>query len=115
MPVYDYRCSKGHLSEAYSTIANRRNPRHCRCGELVELVILKPPRVFGDYEGYESPATGKWIEGRVARERDLAESGCRPYELGEREEMLKRQEANDRKVDEFVDRVVDQTLTELTL
>lgn len=38
------------------------------------------PTVFGDLPGYESPATGQWIEGRKARREDLKASGCRPWE-----------------------------------
>lgn len=34
------------------------------------------PRVFGDYEAYQSPVTGEWIEGRRAREYDMKKHGC---------------------------------------
>ncbi len=34
------------------------------------------PRVFGDFEGYQSPITGDWIEGRRARKYDLERHNC---------------------------------------
>lgn len=54
-------------------------------GELREVCrdyVADPvaPTVWGDLPGYESPATGLWVEGRVARREDLKRSGCRPWE-----------------------------------
>ena len=37
---------------------------------------LQAPRVFGDYDGYQSPVSGEWVEGRRAREEDLKKTGC---------------------------------------
>lgn len=34
------------------------------------------PRVFGDFEGYQSPIDGTWIEGRRARRYDLEKNNC---------------------------------------
>lgn len=45
-----------------------------------------PPRmhfVQGDYEGYVSPASGKYIEGRYQHREDLKRTGCRILETGE--------------------------------
>ena len=114
MPIYEYQCAAGHIFDAYATVAARHDPRLCRCGAACRKVILHAPRVFGDYEGYESPASGKWIEGRRARSRDFEETGTRPYEAGEKEAMLARQSANDRKLDAFADEAVESTLHELT-
>jgi hypothetical protein len=55
-------------------------------GQLIEVdrdyaqPRAEVPTVWGDLPGYESPVTGKWIEGRAARREDLARTGCRPYE-----------------------------------
>lgn len=115
MPIYEYQCAAGHVFDGYASVETRHTPQACRCGLAGHKVILHPPRVFGDYEGYESPASGRWIEGRRARERDFAETGTRPYELGEREEMVRRQAENDRKADQAVDEAVEHTLREMTL
>jgi hypothetical protein len=93
----------------------RHDPLACHCGQAARKVILTAPRVFGDFEGYESPASGRWIEGRRARLEDFARTGTRPYELGERQEMEKRQADNDRRMDQAVDEAVERTLNEMTL
>lgn len=39
----------------------------------------RPPQLpagFGDYEGYQSPIDGSWIEGRRARRYDMEKHGC---------------------------------------
>ena len=51
-------------------------------------------QVIGDIEGYVSPVTGLWVEGRKARREDLKRSGCRPYEPGEKEANERRQAAD---------------------
>lgn len=38
------------------------------------------PQVFGDLPGYQSPVSGKWIEGRRARREDFKRTNCRPFE-----------------------------------
>lgn len=117
MPTYDYRCVKGHTFEGFSSIAARNDPRLCACGESAALVILRAPGIWGDLPGYESPIDGKWVEGRRARANDLARSGSRPYEGWETEhkEMVKRQKANEDKLDQLIDTAVETTLTEMTL
>jgi hypothetical protein len=61
-------------------------------GELVEIPLestqRRPdvPYVQGDYEGYTSPITGEWIEGRRAHREDLKRHGCRVYEGRESEQ-----------------------------
>lgn len=37
---------------------------------------LQAPKVYGDYEGYQSPVTGEWVEGRRARKYDLEKNNC---------------------------------------
>lgn len=60
------------------------------------------PAIYGDLPAYISPVTGKLVEGRKARQRDLAESGCRPFERGEREEARKRVRERDRKLEQTI-------------
>ncbi len=114
MPVYEYRCPRGHVTELHRPFAECYNPVTCHCGGFSERVVLTPPKVFGDYEGYESPASGKWIEGRRARERDFAETGTRPYEPGEKDDLVRQHAAQERVLDQQVDVAVEKTLAELT-
>jgi putative FmdB family regulatory protein len=113
MPVYEYRCEAGHEFERILSTSDYLLPQTCGCGQGAEKVIRTPPRVFSDYAGYESPATGRWIEGRRARLEDLAVSGCRPYEEGMKQDAERYRAAEEAKLDKTVDRIVDQTLAEL--
>lgn len=115
MPVYEYRCGDGHVFERILPVSAYLEPQFCSCGEVGQKVILHPPRVFGDYEGYESPATGRWVEGRRARAEDLRVSGCRPYEPGEARAAASQAEVEaekqlDTKVDVLVERTLDDML-----
>jgi hypothetical protein len=114
MPMYDYECEKGHISTLRRPFNEYKDPVTCYCGRPAELVILTPPRVFGDYEGYESPASGRWIEGKRAREEDFRRTGTRPYDPGEKEELPRRIAEAEKALDKHVDEAVDQTLAELT-
>ena len=115
MPLYEYQCSKGHVTTELRAVWQRHEPTLCpTCQAVAKKAILTPPRIFGDYEGYESPASGRWIEGRRARAEDLARTGCRPYDPGEKEDLLRRQKAQDAALDRAVDGVVEQTLHEIT-
>jgi hypothetical protein len=62
------------------------------------------PMVVPDLPGYESPVTGKWVEGRAARREDLKRTGCRPYEGREAEQKeINRQRAyEDKKLDAVI-------------
>lgn len=84
MPFYTYHCKRCDMvHDAYNHISERHNGPMC-CDEKTELCIL-PPAVQPDLPGYESPVTGKWIEGRKSRREDLKATGCRPYESPEDE------------------------------
>lgn len=115
MPLYEYQCERGHVTTELRSVAHMHDPVDCpACGFPARRAIITPPRVFGDLPGYESPATGRWIDGRRARAEDLARSGCRPYESGEREELVRRQAANDRAAERAVDEAVERSIHELT-
>ena len=44
------------------------------------------PMIWGDAPAYESPVTGKLVDGRAAMRRDLRESGSRHWEGVEQEQ-----------------------------
>lgn len=64
-----------------------------------EMMNRQAPAVFADLPGYESPVTGKWVEGRAQRREDLRRTGCRPYEEGERELSIKTRKEDERRSD----------------
>lgn len=70
-------------------------------------------RVFSDFEGYESPASGKWISGKKARREDLARTHCRPYEDGEREQAVRRAAERDRLLDRQIEESVERAAAEI--
>lgn len=114
MPVYEYRCARGHEFERILPVSDYQMPQVCDCGQAGQKVILHAPRVFSDYEGYESPVSGDWIEGRAARERDLRKHNCVPYEAGMKEDQARREAKEERQLDKVVDQVVEQTMADLT-
>jgi hypothetical protein len=111
--VYEYRCEKGHTFERLLPVAQYRDPQTCGCGLVAEKVILTPPRVFDDFEGYESPVSGRWIAGKQARREDMAAHHCQPYEIGMRQDAERYRAEEDRKLDQTVDAVVEQTLSDI--
>lgn len=76
-------------------------------GQYIHQEARKAPDVIPDIPGYESPVTGKWIEGRKARREDLKRSGSRPWEglEQERKEAAKVQREKDRKLDQLAERM----------
>lgn len=114
MPVYEYRCKRGHVVTALRKVEDRERPEACHCGQQALKVILSAPRVFGDYEGYVSPASGQWIEGRRAREEDMKRTGCRPYDPSERNDLARREREQEKELDDAVDAAVDVSMAQLT-
>ena len=53
---------------------------------------LAMPFIQGDLKPYESPVTGKVIEGRAARREDLARAGCREVDPSEYKPVYKNYE-----------------------
>lgn len=85
MPIYEFRCSVcPETMTEYRGISTRDDAATCRCGESMKRMI-SAPMIMTDLPGYESPVTGKWIEGRKARLEDLRRTGSRPYEGFEQE------------------------------
>jgi len=92
MPLYEYRCDKCQIRlTRFLPLARYKETQFCEgCANQLERVI-SAPAVHGDYQGYECPVTGKWIEGRRAHEENLKRTGCRVLEPGETEGVMRRQ------------------------
>jgi putative FmdB family regulatory protein len=114
MPLYDYRCEDcGAELTAYRPVAQYREPLPCACGGLAARRIVAPA-VVADYAGYESPVTGRWIEGRRAHQEELARTGCRVYERGETQEFIRRKAERQRQFDRAVEEVVEQAAAQIS-
>lgn len=82
MPLYSYKCQCGKAFDRFLKLADYQAPQTCECGAVAEKV-LTAAAVRGDYEGYQCPVSGSWIEGRRAHEENLKRHGCRVLEPGE--------------------------------
>lgn len=112
MPLYDYRCPKGHEFDFVAPMSESSQPRTCPCGEVASRII-KPVRVFGDIEPYISPASGRLITSKRERVEDFRRTGTREYELGEKEDMLRRKASIEQEIDNKVDDIVMRTAAEV--
>ena len=96
----------------------RRYRYDAQTKQLVEIKEAKPqevaPKVFGDIPGYESPVSGKWVEGRRARREDLKRTGCRPYEGRESEQRAAQQHWKDleKRQEQSIEKAVHQAWSE---
>jgi hypothetical protein len=63
-------------------------------------VEIKPDRIIhvqSDYQGYNCPVTGKWIDGKVAHRDNLKRHNCHITEAGEKEHSARTREENTEK------------------
>jgi len=113
MPIYEYHCHKCNVRfDSFKKLDDYLEPQEHTCGEIAQKVISKP-MIAVDYGGYVSPATGEWVEGKKAHLEDLKKSGCRLLEPGERQDMERRVQENERKLDNFIDTTVDKVYAEI--
>ena len=69
------------------------------------------PMIFGDTPGYQSPVTGLWVEGKVARREDLKRTRSRPWEG--REQELKEAARHTAYADQKLDASLTKTASEV--
>jgi putative FmdB family regulatory protein len=95
MPLYTYKCRMCEkVFDEFKPLAHWQTPA-LHCGVAASKQITAP-MIVPDYPGYESPATGQWIEGKRAHVEDLKRSGCRLLEPGETEAYIKRNTKEER-------------------
>lgn len=96
MPVYEYICHSGHVSDKVHSVADCSREHFCNCCGRPAERRLSAPAIIGDYTGYQCPITGDWIEGRKAHNENLAKHECRVLETGEREGMIRHKAASEK-------------------
>lgn len=110
MPIYEYGCTCGRVFDVFKKISELDEPEHCICGKPA-VRRVSAPAVVGDYEGYQCPVTGKYIEGRRAHEENLKRTNCRLFEPGEQKDIERaraaKQEAHVEAICEDVARMVE--------
>ena len=120
MPLYEAQCPRCQAIEYYAETVDRRHltPQCPSCTMPMQKVILSAPAQQLDiapWDGYVSPASGKYITSKRERERDMAETKCRPWEGMEQEkkEAARRKEYAKQELDLAVDKAVDSAFTSL--
>ena len=120
MPLYEAQCITCQAIEYYhSSIESRHLTPPCpQCHGKMDKVILSAPAQQLDiapWDGYVSPASGKRITSKRERERDMAETNCRPWEGMEQEkkEAERRRAYAKAELDAASDKAVDNAYTSL--
>lgn len=120
MPLYEAQCPRCQAIEYYAETVERRHivPQCPSCGDKMQKVILSAPAQQLDiapWDGYISPASGKYITSNRERERDMAETKCRPWEgmEQERKEANRRKEYAKQDLDRASDKAVEAAFTAL--
>jgi putative FmdB family regulatory protein len=85
MPLYTYKCEKGHTKEAWSSISERESGPACECGLSMQMIIT-PVRINGAFlgsyanPGYRCPITQQWVDSKKQRLNIMAEHNVREYD-----------------------------------
>lgn len=115
MPTYDYKCATcGRGREVILRLSELDSLVKCLHCQSEMNRQVSAPRIVTDYPGYVSPVTGRWVEGRAAHREDLAVSGCRILEPGEREAYEQASRRRDLDLDRKVDGSVEEFIATTT-
>jgi putative FmdB family regulatory protein len=111
MPLYDFKCAKcGRVEESFAKVDEYEQA--CTCGwtmqRQVSAPIVRPPM-----QPYQSPVTGKWIEGDRMRKDDLARHDCIPYDPEMRKDAVRKREENDQKLDLAAEKAVEAAWSQI--
>jgi putative FmdB family regulatory protein len=114
MPTYRYHCPGcARDFDIFKRLADFSREERCsHCEFQLQRQILAPA-VQGDYQGYDCPITGKWIEGRRAHEENLKRHGCRVLEAGEKDQFDKDRAAQEAALDSSVESTVEEFIEKL--
>lgn len=113
MPMYDYKCGCGKEFTKLLKIADYQTPQMCNaCGQIAGRVIM-PTAVRVDYPAYICPVTEKLIDGKRAHKENLARTGCRVLEPGEREASDKFRAKREAEFDSKVEATAAEFVTNL--
>lgn len=107
MPIYQMKCSAGHVFDKYMTIAQMEGDTHlCDCG-IQASVQITPTMLAPMFEPYRCPVTDQPITSKHAHTENLKRQGCRVYEPGETNDFNARKEAANRSFDKSVEKTVE--------
>ena len=113
MPMYQFRCTAGHVFDRLVPLAQFDEPQSCSCGAAASRQIVAPA-IRTDYAGYTCPVSGKWIEGRAAHRENLARTGCRVLEPGETSALKARQQSSEAALEAALDSTAEELIANLS-
>lgn len=112
MPLHDFRCARGHVTEEF--VAQGVDEVTCACRLPATKVFLTAPMAFIQPDiCYDSPIDGRPITSKQAREEDLARSGCVPYDPEMKTDYVRRAEREQAELEASFDRTVDEEITKM--
>lgn len=80
MPIYDFECRCGKVSEHYAKIDEKELP--CECGKMMKRLITTRYNVHPDFEPYLDEHIGTepvWVKSKQHRKQLMKEYGVRDY------------------------------------
>jgi hypothetical protein len=109
MPLHDFRCERGHITEEF--VAQGVDEITCACYLPATKVFLTAPMAFVQPDiCYDSPIDGRPITSKQAREEDLARSNCIPYDPEMKTDYRRRVEREEQELEKSLDATVDAEL-----
>jgi len=109
MPLYDIRCEAGHQFERVIPLADFDAEIVCTCGARA-FRLISTPMFTVDHTGYSCPVTGKWIGSKAQHRENLARTGSRVLETGEKELNEKRRAEVDAQLEKSIEDTVEKTI-----
>lgn len=115
MPLYEYECINCLMTvEIIHPILELDNKRRCEvCGGGLKRNLC-PTLIQMDYPGYVCPISNRWIEGKAAHRENLKKHGCRIYEAGETEQVIKRKQEAEKEFEAKLDDSIGRTIQSMS-
>jgi hypothetical protein len=109
MPLHDFRCERGHVTEEF--VGDGVDGIICACHKPATKVFLTAPMAFIRPDvHYTSPIDGRPITTMAAHREDLERNGCIAYDPEMKTDQRRRIEAEDKALDAAVDETVDRAI-----
>lgn len=109
MPLYDFKCERGHTFERQVKLANFEDIQTCDCG-AISIRLISKPRFTVDQTDYACPITGKRIASKHEHEENLKQQNCRVLEPGETESATRKRAADDEVLDKKIEETVEREI-----
>ncbi len=107
MPLYDFKCSEGHIFERFVKLEDFDLLQHCSC-HAPSVRVISTPMFTVDHTGYSCPVTDRWIGSKHEHRENLKLTGCRVLEAGETEASQRARAKAEAELDSRVDQTVER-------